>query len=96
MDRLISEKAVLDILKNGKKYGERYYSMSQLIEIIKAIPAAELKTGYWVKTPKAVMGEGYMWYCDKCGHQVYQDSSRPYPSQKYCPDCGCRMILPFA
>ena len=41
MDRLISEKAVLDILKNGKKYGERYYSMSQLIEIIKAIPSSE-------------------------------------------------------
>lgn len=40
MDRLISEQAVLDILKNGKKYGEHYYSMSQLIEIIKAIPSA--------------------------------------------------------
>ena len=52
------------------------------------------KTGHWIKTPKAVMGEGYMWYCDKCEHQVYQDSSRPYPSEKYCPNCGVKMIEP--
>lgn len=44
--------------------------------------------GHWVKTPKAVIGEGYMWYCDKCEHQVYQDSSKDYPSEKYCPYCG--------
>ena len=52
----------------------------------------EPKTGHWIKTPKAVMGEGYMWYCDKCEYQVYQDSSRDYPSEKYCPNCGCRMF----
>jgi len=46
------------------------------------------KMGKWVKTPKAVMGEGYMWYCDQCEHKVYQDSSKPYPSEKYCPNCG--------
>ena len=51
----------------------------------------EPRTGHWIKTPKAVMGEGYMWYCDKCEHQVYQDSSRDYPSEKYCPNCGARM-----
>lgn len=44
--------------------------------------------GHWIKTPKAVMGEGYMWYCDKCEYQVYQDSSRDYPSERYCPNCG--------
>ena len=49
------------------------------------------KMGKWVKTPKAVMGDGYMWYCDKCEHQVYQDTSRDYPSEKYCPNCGCAM-----
>lgn len=40
------------------------------------------------------MGEGYMWYCDKCEHQVYQDSSRDYPSENYCPNCGARMVKP--
>lgn len=53
--------------------------------------APKPKIGRWIKTPKAVMGEGYMWYCDKCEHQVYQDSSRPYPSEKYCPNCGAEM-----
>ncbi len=48
------------------------------------------KVGHWIKTPKAVMGEGYMWYCDKCEHQVYQDSSRDYPSENYCPNCGSK------
>lgn len=63
-----------------------YYGMREGIEFAKE------KTGRWIKTPKAVMGEGYMWYCDKCEHQVYQDSSRPYPSEKYCPNCGARMV----
>ena len=58
----------------------------------KAISSAEPKTGHWVKTPN----NKYMWYCDKCEYLVYQDSSRPYPSEKYCPNCGCRMLLPFA
>ena len=58
-----------------------------------AIQALEQpKTGRWMKPPQAVMCcEGYMWYCDKCEHQVYQDSSRPYPSENYCPNCGARM-----
>lgn len=49
---------------------------------------AQPKMGRWVKTPKAIMGDGYMWYCDKCKYEVYQDSSRPYPSEKFCPNCG--------
>jgi hypothetical protein len=56
-------------------------------EAIKLIEQKQ-KTGHWIKTPKAVMGEGYMWYCDNCEHQVYQDSSRNYPSENYCPNCG--------
>jgi len=47
--------------------------------------------GHWIKTPKAVMGEGYMWYCNKCEYEVYQDSSKNYPSERYCPNCGAKM-----
>jgi len=70
--------------------------LEKAIERIKQLPSVSVaeKVGHWIKTPKAVMGEGYMWYCDKCEHQVYQDSSRPYPSEKYCPICGARMIEP--
>ena len=49
------------------------------------------RKGHWRKTPKAVMGEGYMWYCDNCEYEVYQDSSRDYPSEKFCPNCGAEM-----
>lgn len=69
------------------------YAVNRIIELPSVTPQ-EPKTGHWVKTPKAVMGEGYMWYCDKCGYRVYQDSSRDYPSEKYCPDCGHRMVEP--
>ena len=74
---------------------EPYYrALSEGIKALKAISSAEPRTGHWVKTPKAVMGEGYMWYCNKCKYQVYQDSSKSYPSEKFCPDCGCRMVEP--
>lgn len=53
-----------------------------------------LPKGHWIKTPKAVMGEGYMWYCDKCQYEVYQDTSKNYPSEKYCPNCGAKMVEP--
>ena len=93
MDRLISEDKVIRAI-----YAEhdRAGTLRGYLDAIKAIPSAEPKTGHWLKTPKAVMGEGYLWYCDKCGNLVYQDSSRTYPSEKYCSNCGCRMILPFA
>lgn len=68
--------------------------LKAITDLINGVPSAQPKTGHWRKTPKAVMGEGYMWYCDKCEHQVYQDSSRPYPSERYCPNCGARMIEP--
>ena len=66
--------------------------MQDILDLPSVTP--QPKIGHWIKTPKAVMGEGYMWYCDKCEYQVYQDSSRPYPSERYCPNCGCRMVEP--
>ena len=63
--------------------------MQDILELPPVTP--QPKMGRWVKTSKAVMGEGYMWYCDKCEYEVYQDSSRDYPSEKYCPNCGAKM-----
>ena len=70
--------------------GDYLEALNMAIETLEQNP----NTGHWMKTPKAIMGEGYMWYCNKCGYEVYQDSSRPYPSQKYCPNCGAKMIEP--
>ena len=100
----ISRQALLDAFgfsEKTRKWGGDHsgYNTMMLYEIQDVIESApsvkqEPKTGYWVKTPKAVMGEGYMWYCDKCGHQVYQDSSKPYPSENYCSNCGAKMVEP--
>lgn len=86
----ISRQAVIDAIYDMEILKYRI----DLENVIKALPSVkpQEKTGHWVKTPKAVMGEGYMWYCDKCEHQVYQDSSKSYPSEKYCPNCGTRMV----
>lgn len=95
-DDLISRDEVLKQISCWIGSGEYRYAMPERFLIdriitLSSVTPQEPKTGYWVKTPKAVMGEGYMWYCDKCEHQVYQDSSRPYPSENYCPNCGARM-----
>lgn len=79
------------------EWSDQLIKVSDAVDIIRNLPSVtpqEPKTGQWVKTPKAVMGEGYMWYCDRCKHQIYQDSSRPYPSENYCPNCGTKMIEP--
>lgn len=73
-------------LKGQEPHGKIYEEHNLILELLKQEP----KIGHGIKTSKAVMGEGYMWYCDKCEYEVYQDSSRPYPSEKYCPNCGSR------
>lgn len=70
--------------------GGSAYALGHAFDDLPSVNPAK-KVGRWIKTPKAVMGEGYMWYCEKCEHQVYQDSSRPYPSENYCPNCGAKM-----
>lgn len=79
-----------------KEYDQNKHCCPRLNRVIRNAveEAKKTKVGHWVKTLKEVMGEGYMWYCDKCERQVYQDSSRPYPSEKYCPNCGAKMIEP--
>lgn len=83
---------VLNNLKGHVLWPQSYHLSEAEAEVCIRALEQEPKTGHWIKTPKAVMGEGYMWYCDKCEHQVYQDSSRDYPSEKYCPNCGAKMV----
>lgn len=97
----ISRQAALDafgLSEKTRKYGGDHsgydtvmkYEIQDIIEDLPSVTPQQ-KTGRWIKTPEAVMGEGYMWYCNKCKHRVYQDSSRPYPSEKFCPKCGANM-----
>ncbi len=79
MDRLISEKAVLDAFR------EHQGSISDFYKTIKAIPSAEPQTGHWIKVYEAI--GLYRWKCDKCKkhHRAMYD---------YCPSCGARMVEP--
>lgn len=81
----VSREAVLNMVYRSLS-GRNVVDFDDIKDLPPVTP--KQRTGKWIKTPKAVMGEGYMWYCDKCEHQVYQDSSRDYPSEKYCPNCG--------
>ena len=93
-DDAVSKQAVLDglasIAKVKAKSDAQKSLMGRVMFFVEKLPSVtpQPKMGRWIKTPKAVMGEGYIWYCDKCEHKVYQDSSKPYPSEKYCPNCG--------
>lgn len=93
----IDRQATLDAIikrlgiKNETYLLEAERAIYQQILAMPSVTPQEPRKGKWMKTPKAVMGEGYMWYCNKCEHQVYQDSSRDYPSEKYCPNCGADM-----
>ena len=94
---MTNEKAIkmLEYIKLVGNGESEYKNDAQAIAIDMAIEALKKRpTGKWIKTSKAVMGEGYMWYCDNCEHQVYQDKSKDYPSEKYCPSCGHRMVEP--
>ena len=90
----ISREAVrqaIDEIYNSSENMEEYAdTLDATIEILPSVTPSRRK-GRWRKTPKAVMGEGYMWFCDNCEYEVYQDSSRDYPSEKFCPQCGAYM-----
>lgn len=45
---------------------------------------------YQIKDHK-IMGEGYLWHCSICDYKVYQDSSKDYPTENFCPNCGADM-----
>ena len=78
------EELVYRFLRKGTDENIAFYE--HFLDLPSVTP--QERKGHWIKTPKAVMGEGYMWYCDKCEHQVYQDTSRSYPSENFCPNCG--------
>ena len=85
MDRLISEQAVIDRLSHWySDMLETNKEQEDLIEVIKAIPSAEPKTGHWIDdTDKRA------WKCSECGWW-YRDWKR----HNFCPYCGAKMIEP--
>ena len=91
MDRLISEKDVLDILRdyyrawflNDKKFMDA-------VNAIKAIPSAEPKTGHWILTSDYFTGayENIDYVECSCCHEYSLEEG------DFCPNCGTRMFEP--
>lgn len=87
----VSRQAVIELCEGWWLGHTKEDDFATEIRALPSVNPQEPKTGHWIKTPIDVMGDGYMWYCNKCEHKVYQDSSRPYPSENYCPNCGAKM-----
>ena len=81
MDRLISEKAVLEAFR------EYQGSISDFYKAIKAMPSAEPKTGHWIIIDDC---EKFIAKCSECG-QI--EDSRMIGKYAYC-HCGARMVEP--
>ena len=87
MDRLISEQAVIDAIKEWTSYIFTTPT-GDLLRLIKAIPSAEPKTGYWIVHEHAEEFLGRVvdnYECDKC-HDWYLNKTN------FCPNCGARMV----
>ena len=90
MDRLISEQVVLDAIckvcavevkPSECRYRKGLFGGCKEYEVIKAIPSAEPKTGYWITKPH-IYGVAF---CSECDFELRIDNTN------YCPNCGVRM-----
>ena len=97
MDRLISEQAVIDritrwysdMLETGKE-------QEDLIEVIKAIPSAEPKTGHWEWVQYDSNPNIGNWHCSECRTIIphMPEETDNTPIYKWCPMCGAKMVEP--
>lgn len=87
MDRLISEKSLLDKIDEWKGFDTVTIRLSTLRNIVKAIPSAEPKTVEYT-------GDGYadgemvydMANCPRCNYEF--EESELIWGCKFCPECG--------
>lgn len=85
MDRLISEKQVLDTIADFIKNN---YSVAKLILNINAIPSAEPKEGHWIDGGEYICFGGRQ--KAPCICSVCRKSALNEPWY-YCPNCGAKM-----
>ena len=83
----ISRQAVIDRLSHWySDMLETNKEQEDLIEVIKAIPSAEPKTGHWI------IVQGMNEQCSNCKKffPLLDFKCRPFEI-KYCPNCGAKM-----
>lgn len=99
MDRLISEKAVLETIDTWVKTSEPYdrngwLTPRYLYDRIKAISSAESKTGRWIA--QDIYNCHTYFKCSECGyiHNFTHLYGKPTADYTYCPYCGAKMVEP--
>ena len=91
MDRLISEKSVMEVI-----YGCDWFIDEEHAEIIKerikSVPSAEQKSGKWILLDECA-NSGY--YCSNCQKKLVKEGwSDTVKKIKFCPNCGAGMVEP--
>ena len=82
MDRLISEKAVIDAICNNKG---RFYT----VNAIKKIPSA---TGHWINAKVGKLFPSNDFKCSECGNILdFNGVNCGRGNANYCPNCGADM-----
>ena len=93
--RLIDADALgKDLMKRWDINDDQDFCNKEVWDALRNAPTvqADRPHGEWVRRDNyKVMGEGYIWHCSICDEKVYQDSSRDYPSDNFCPNCGADM-----
>lgn len=74
----------------SKSRGAEHYAYNVIKEDLDFAPdteVIELKYGHWVPLGQRTYGGGrnYTHYCSECGRHGHGDN-------KFCPDCGAKMI----
>ena len=82
MDRLISEQAVIDAVSEWLYDKTRKESIET---VIKAIPSAEPKTGYWIENAPEYQNIDPPYICSECGNMHLRKTN-------YCDQCGAKMV----
>lgn len=65
--------------------GEKWIRVSEVRESLQTMPSAE-QHGSWEHL------SGDEWFCSACGHVITTEGSWEKPWQKYCEECGARMM----
>ena len=92
MDRLISEQAVIEAIK---EWASHMFTTptGDLLKLIKAIPSAEPKTGHWFVDERPESDREII--CSNCEQPIFKYHKMDFDYRpKYCPNCGAKMSEP--
>ena len=88
MNDTISRQAAIDVIASMEAVGHFPYATIGRLDALLALnrlPSAE-RNGRWEHS------WGDEWCCSACGHVITTEGSWERPWQKYCEECGAKMM----